>query len=435
MVRDFGSLNGTFRNGELIGQRPKDMSIEEARKQRTNEFPLKSGDVLGISRDCEITIHISLPKYCASCLGEVESDVYKNQAGQAICGTCNAAQKKGAPKAAPKQITCEICDSKLDDRQRQLSVCADCYSSPEKALNHLLKRAQGADYALKDYGNMKKISCLGKGGMGEVWSVADQAGNKYALKFMLPQAAASEVGRKTFLREAQMMVQLKHKNIVQAHKFGQLGGMYYILMEMCEGGSLEQFIRKNGGRLSVDTAIDIFSQYMDGLIYTHSAPVIATNKEGEPVSVKGVVHRDLKPANIFLSGSASKPTVKVADFGLAKAFEIAGLSGHTFTGAVAGTPVFMPRQQVMDYRYSSPAVDVWAAAATLYYMLTGYFPKDFSEGDALHCAISTSAVPILKRNSRVPKRLAAVIDQALVEQPTIGIQSAVELKKQVLGAV
>jgi len=68
---------------------------------------------------------------------------------------------------------------------------------------------------------------------------------------------------------------------------------------------------------------------------------------------------------------------KVGDYGLAKAFDAAGLSGQTNTGVAAGQTYFMPRQQVINYKYAGPEVDVWAMAATLYHMLTGNFPATF----------------------------------------------------------
>jgi len=90
-VRDFGSLNGTFLNGEKIGQRDASLSVEEAREQRYNEFSMKSGDHLGLGNDCEIVLDITIPQYCADCLlCEIERPEYTNADRQPICADCHA---------------------------------------------------------------------------------------------------------------------------------------------------------------------------------------------------------------------------------------------------------------------------------------------------------------------------------------------------------
>jgi serine/threonine protein kinase len=370
MVRDFGSLNGTYLNGKLIGQRPEGMSVEEARKQRTNEFEVKSGDRLGLGDDCEIAIDISNPDN-------------KDYLNIPLTGM-------------PKNI-------------EELSV--------------------------QYFAGFQKDECLGKGGMGEVWRVTDQSGKSYALKLMLPQMATDESSQKSFQREAQLMTQLKHPNVVQAQHFGNAGGVYYILMELCKGGSADNLMKKHKGKIDIETATDIILQALDGLIYTHGAEIKAEDENGKSVTVHGVVHRDFKPGNILIASNRGKPKVKVADFGLAKAFEMAGMTGHTRTGAIGGTLVFMPRQQIIDYRYAKPAVDVWAAAASYYYMLTGCYPKRYDGKDIVADALSNAAVPIRKRDSSIPKQLAEVIDHALVEKPAIGFQTAAELKKEIMGAI
>ena len=98
---------------------------------------------------------------------------------------------------------------------------------------------------------------------------------------------------------------------------------------------------------------------------------------------------------------------KLGDYGLAKAFDMAGLSGHTCPGEVAGTPQFMPRQQVLGFKEMRPEADVWAMAATFYNMLTGCYPRDFPDGrDPWPVILETAAVPIRQRNPAIPPRLA-----------------------------
>jgi serine/threonine-protein kinase len=122
--------------------------------------------------------------------------------------------------------------------------------------------------------------------------------------------------------------------------------------------------------------------------------------------------------------------VKLGDYGLAKAFDQAGLSGLTRTGTVAGTPYYLPRQQVVEFRYARPEVDVWAMAATLYHLLTGTVPRDFPSGrDPWGVVLETSAKPILQRNPDIPAGLAEVIDRALRDDPQIGFQTVREFQQ------
>src|SRR5207248_2858357 len=142
-----------------------------------------------------------------------------------------------------------------------------------------------------------------------------------------------------------------------------------------------------------------------------------------------LVHRDVKPQNVLLEGG----TARLGDFGFAKAFELAGLSGHTRTGALGGSWGFMPRAQGLNYRYAPSSVDVWAAAATLYWMLTGATPRDFPAGaDPVAIVLRESAVPIGRRDPAVPSGLAAVIDDVLAENaPGSAAQFRVRLVREV----
>jgi serine/threonine-protein kinase len=96
----------------------------------------------------------------------------------------------------------------------------------------------------------------------------------------------------------------------------------------------------------------------------------------------------------------------------------------------------MPRQQVINFKYARPDVDVWAAAASLYYMLTGCYPRDFPQDkDPWHIILQTPAVPIRERNAAIAARLAEVIDEALIDRPAIAYQTAAELRAVLAKAV
>ena len=208
-------------------------------------------------------------------------------------------------------------------------------------------------------------------------------------------------------------------------------------MEYCQHGTVEDLIRKHRGQLPVDIALPIILQVLDGLEYTHNAeiPYVKLN-DGNFGKGKGLVHRDLKPANIFLTEFDDEIIVKIGDYGLSKAFDLAGLSGQTLTGSEAnGTPFFIPRQQVLKFRDSKPEVDVWAAAASLYYMLTGYSPRDFFSNNVWLEVLRNKPVPILQRDINIPHKLAEIIDLALIEEPEIYFKSAKEFKQALLSVV
>ena len=175
----------------------------------------------------------------------------------------------------------------------------------------------------------------------------------------------------------------------------------------------------------------IICDVLDGLEYAHNATIPNVKlKDGRYAEGHGLTHRDLSPHNILLTEVRGMRTAKVSDFGLSRAFDLAGLSGLARTGNTAGKPWFMPRQQVVNFKYAGPEVDVWAAAACLYNMLTGDFPRDFLQGkDVWQTVLESEPVPIRQRNPSIPSCLAEVIDKALIDRPAIMFKTAADLKK------
>lgn len=482
-VRDFGSLNGTYLNGKMIGQRERSVSVEDAQKEYHEEFELHDGDLLGLGKHCEIRLRAVAVRRCANCGEELQDDdasmigrtvdddalpCYVNRQGEAICEACNllleaeamAADlerklKQAANKAegeiqqelnqqrqAISQKKCQGCGALFIPQSAENNICPKCAEDQGKVLEAIFRQIfEGlpVQEPQKNFGQaikgFLKVKRLGAGGMGEVWLVQEEKTDRqYALKTMLPEVAANKIAKETFLREARLGEALDHKNIIKVFKTGCESGVFYILMELCTGGSVDKYMERCGGVLPLDVATYIILQVLDGLEYAHHAKVSVKcgwrNRES-----RGVVHRDFKPANIFLADTNAYPTAKVADFGLAKGFETAGLSKHTRTGTIAGTPVFQPRQQIADFKYAKPEVDVWAAAASYYFMLTAKFPKDVKGKDIWLAMYTEKAVPIRQRNPQIPERLAEVIDKALVETPGIGIKTARMLKQQIVVAL
>lgn len=276
---------------------------------------------------------------------------------------------------------------------------------------------------------------LGAGGMGAVYRAREDSSQEWrAIKVMLPDVAVEPGADALFRREMENCQALNHRNVVRTYASGAAAGVYFIVMEFCELGSLDQVVSSEGP-LPLGEAQRVMADVLAGLEYAHAAPVRVTRPDGSVVESHGLVHRDVKPQNIFLTPEGNQRIAKVGDFGLAKAFELAGMSGMTVTGTAAGTPAFMPRQQVLNFRYARPEVDVWAAAASFYYLLTGFTPRDFLRGrDPWRTIWDTRPVPIAQRGVALPPGLAKVIDDALVDDPEIRITSIEALRTAIESA-
>jgi eukaryotic-like serine/threonine-protein kinase len=382
-IRDLGSFNGTIVNSKKIGQRKPGESPEEAQKVVFPEYDLSNNDQVVVG---DIIFNIGV---------ETEQE---------------------------KQKTPYIPIPDINNKPNLWEIA-----------KNLFNLASQGNQNLQKISNYQIIKSLGEGGCGEVFLAEHITTKKrVALKLMLPQVAAKELGVKMFLRETENTKYLQHPHVVQMLDYGYAENTFFFTMEYCEGGDVWDLMEKLGGRLPVNMAVDIILQVLDGLIYTHNVEVPYVKlADGRLGKGKGLVHRDLKPNNIFITNVNGKMLVKIGDYGLSKAFDLAGLSGHTFTGAKMGTPVFMCRQQLLDLKNSLPEVDVWASAACLYNMLTGYFPRNFV-GDSWNCVLRNNAVPIRQRDSNIPEKLAEVIDLALTENPKIHFQTAADFKTALL---
>jgi serine/threonine protein kinase len=256
-------------------------------------------------------------------------------------------------------------------------------------------------------------SLLGQGGMGAVYLAHRRdapAEGPVALKVMLPRMVVDEAAQEIFLREIEVTRALRHPHIVSLLDFGRHEGRFYFVLEYCPGGSAEALRRRHGGRVPLPAALRLAADALEGLAAAHE---------------QGFVHRDLKPDNVLLGEDGR---ARLADFGLAKSFQQAGLSGLTATGAVGGTFQFMPREQLTSYRQVRPVSDVWSMAATVYFLLTGQYPRDFDAGkDPLAVILRGGVVPIARRDPALPADLAAVLDRALEDDPARRFADAREL--------
>jgi serine/threonine-protein kinase len=214
------------------------------------------------------------------------------------------------------------------------------------------------------FGPYEVLSALGAGGMGEVYRARDTTLNRDVALKVLPELFALDRDRLArFKREAQVLASLNHPNIAAIYGFEESTSVQALVLELIEGSTLAERIAR--GPISIEDALPIARQIAEALEAAHE---------------QGIVHRDLKPANIKVRPDG---TVKVLDFGLAKALEPAGMIGGdvmssptitspamTQLGMILGTAAYMSPEQAKG-RQADKRSDVWAFGAVLYEMLSG----------------------------------------------------------------
>jgi eukaryotic-like serine/threonine-protein kinase len=153
---------------------------------------------------------------------------------------------------------------------------------------------------IRGYTTLKE---LGQGGCSAVYLVShDQSKELMALKVMLPKVATKPWAIAMFLREVENTKALNHPNVVQLRDYGYDRRIFFFTLEYCNGGSVADLIRQRGGQLSIDEAMPIILQTLDGLEYAHNAEIPYVKRaDGSIGKGWGLVHRDLKPGNIFLT--------------------------------------------------------------------------------------------------------------------------------------
>lgn len=222
-------------------------------------------------------------------------------------------------------------------------------------------------------GRYRLRDTIGRGAMGEVWRAFDETlGRPVAVKLLLPHDSDPTASSR-FRLEAQTAGRLSHPNVVGVLDFGEFEGRLFLVMELVDGGSLDDVLSASGP-LSAERVARIAAQAAVGLALAHR---------------QGIVHRDIKPANLLLTAD---DTLKIGDFGIARFFDDPN-SALTATGQIVGTSLYLAPERALG-RTAAPASDVYSLGCVLYQLLTGRPPFQADSPLAvLHQHLDAAPVP------------------------------------------
>ena len=376
-LRDLGSTNGTFVNG-----------------QRVKEVFLNNGDQI---RGGETVLLVEVTAGDSAQLLDTTQDIAPSRPVLVMVECLNCGRREQAQASNP--------DEKLT------FLCEDCRIE--------LKRSP---QSVPGYDTVK---LLGRGGMGCVMLAREHTtGRAVAIKTLLPEFAVSDKAMRRFMREIDVAASLKHKNIVEFIDRGTHNGVVYLVTEFVDGADASKLAESQGGRLNYDEGISIISQALDALAYAHA---------------QGYIHRDFKDQNILVSGITGNRVAKLTDFGLAKSFTHSGMSGVTMAGEMAGTLAYMPPEQLRNFRDVKPQSDIYAVGMTAYSLLTGTLALDLtrktSVNDTIRAIFEQPCIPMNQRAPHVPQGVCEIIDRALAKDPEQRWQSAGAMRNALLYAV
>lgn len=294
-----------------------------------------------------------------------------------------------------------------DELQRELNSLLEAHESSEEFFDGLAKSViapAAAAIIERDLSEVSKELAsaldgqyriereLGGGSISRVF-LADEIGleRQVVIKVLPPELAATMSGER-FRREIQLAAQLQHPHIVPLLRADAGGRLLYYVMPFVAGESLRARLGREGA-LPIGDASRIWRDLLDALAYAHA---------------RGVVHRDVKPGNILLSGR----NALIADFGIARAIEVAGEIDVTTSGLAIGTPAYMAPEQIDADPAADHRVDIYASALVMYEMLEGRLPfAGRTPREVALARVTQTPCPISR--AECPPDLAAIVLRCL----------------------
>lgn len=296
---------------------------------------------------------------------------------------------------------------------------------------------------------------LGVGGMGIVFAAHDeQLRRSVAIKVMRPERLADTASRQRFLREARAIAAIQHKHIVPVFQVGEDQNIPYFVMPLLRGRSLEDRLRETD-RCELNELLRLSIQIADGIAGAHA---------------HGLIHRDIKPSNVWVeeiergegqdcshgrqgvdsppvnsdcpstnsrtgesgyphsSTHSSQPSVKLLDFGLARARLDEGQEPLSEAGMIMGTPAYMSPEQASGGDVDQRS-DLFSLGCVMYRMATGTLPfPGRTVTQQLTALIKDSPKPLHELNDELPEDLEELVHQLLKRDPSLRPGSAIEVR-------
>jgi serine/threonine-protein kinase len=272
----------------------------------------------------------------------------------------------------------------------------------------VLKRRAAAVTAIRlragtTLGRYEVARCLGQGATGIVYEAVHRSlGRRVALKVLHappPVGEHSERAEQRFLREGRVAAQVRHPHVVDVYDCGVEDGLPFLVMELVEGESLAQRLRREA-KLPVERAVEVLLPVLSAVAELHAA---------------GIVHRDIKPANILLArGGGGCP--KLADFGVSRFDD--GSPSITKSGAIIGTPEYMAPELMREKTPATEQSDQYALGVSLYECTTGHKPfSGATDYELMHAVVSAELAPPSSREPTLSTAFDQVVLRAMDRDP------------------
>ncbi|MBL4846121.1 MAG: protein kinase, partial [Planctomycetes bacterium] len=285
--------------------------------------------------------------------------------------------------------------------------------SPDDPIAHAMTTRTNKDGTVETvFGPYDILGEIARGGMGIVYRARQRSLKRIvALKVMKEGENASEKQIRRFKRETEAAARLQHPNIVAVHEVGCHEAFHYFTMDLIEGDPLDAIVKRKE-KFPVRKVLEVVKETAQAIHYAHG---------------KGIIHRDLKPANVLLDTDGHP---KVTDFGLAK--QIDHKSMLTRTGAVVGTPFYMPPEQARGDIDLDHRADVYALGVILYELLTLKLPfHGETTMEVYHKILEEEPLPPRKHDSRVDRDVNTIVLKAMDKDPTRRYQTSQDLAEDI----